>query len=275
MKFVLDFLAGFYYLCCPERTYQIYIMTTPTSSYFSSRATVRNFKPEAPSRELLREIAQQAMRAPTTGNMQLYSAVVTTDPERLTILRGAHFNQPASMAPVLITICADVRRFERWCELSNAAPAFRNLQGLMAAILDASLFAQQFTVIAEMQGLGTCWLGTTTYNAPEIAEALNLPKGVVPIGTLAIGYPQERPAQCERLPLDALWHEEEYPEHSDEEILTLFKAKDEFAPNRKFVEENGKQTLAQVFTDVRYPRSTSDPFSAKFADFLRAQGFEL
>ena len=215
------------------------------------------------------------MRAPTTGNMQLYSAIITTDPERLEALRGAHFRQPASMAPVLVTICADVRRFERWCELSKAEPAFRNLQGLMAAILDASLYAQQLTTIAEMQGLGTCWLGTTTYNAPEIAEMLNLPKGVVPIGTLAIGYPTEIPEQCERLPLEAVVYDEEYPSHTDKEIITLFKSKDEFPANARFVAENGKEPLAHVLTDIRYPRSTSDPFSAKFADFLKAQGFTL
>lgn len=250
-------------------------MSTPSTSYFSNRATVRNFTPELPPRELLDSMFEQAMRAPTTGNMQLYSAIVTSDPERLEALRAAHFRQPASMAPVLITICADVRRFERWCELSNAQPAFRNLQGLMAAILDASLFAQQLTVIAEMNGLGTCWLGTTTYNAPEIAEMLRLPKGVVPIGTLAVGYPAVSPEQCERLPLEAVVYDEVYPDHTDTEITTLFRSKDEFPANAQFVAENGKQTLAQVFTDIRYPKSTSDPFSKKFHDFLIAQGFEL
>lgn len=250
-------------------------MSTSPVDYFSSRATVRSFSPEAPSRELISDILARAMRAPTTGNMQLYSAVVTTAPERLEALRGAHFNQPASMAPVLVTVCADVRRFERWCELSDAVPAFRNAQGLMAAVLDAALYAQQVTTIAEMEGLGTCWLGTTTYNAPEIASMLRLPEGVVPVGTLAIGRPQERPQQCERLPLEAVAYDEEYPAFTDSEILELYKAKDDFPANAKFVEENGKRTLAQVFTDVRYPRSTSDPFSVKFLDFLRGQGFDI
>lgn len=250
-------------------------MNTSLNPYFSQRATVRSFKPELPDEELLEAIFRDAMRAPTTGNMQLYSAVVTTSPAGLERLRAAHFNQPASMAPVLVTVCADVRRFERWCELSDATPTFRNLQGLTAAVLDASLFAQQVTTIAEMQGLGTCWLGTTTYNAPEIAEALDLPRGVVPVGTLAMGYPAEHPEQCERLPLEAVVYKERYPGFSDAELLSLYKAKDNFEPNRRYVEENGKRTLAQVFTDVRYPRSSSDPFSEKFATFLRDSGFSI
>lgn len=179
------------------------------------------------------------------------------------------------MAPVLVTVCADVRRFELWCEASQAEGCFRNLQGLTAAVLDASLYAQQLTTLAEMEGLGTCWLGTTTYNAPEIAAMLKLPSGVVPVGTLAIGWPAETPEQCERLPLHAVAYDEEYPDFTKEDIRRLYAVKDELPANRRFVEENGKQTLAQVFTDVRYPASTSEPFSTKFHDFLIDQGFTL
>lgn len=248
---------------------------TPDMTYFSERRTVRSFTGEAPSRELIATILEEAQRAPTTGNMQLYSVVITRDPERLEALRPAHFCQPASMAPVLLTVCADVRRFERWCAVSDAKPEFRNLQGLVAAALDASLLAQQITTVAEMHGLGTCWLGTTTYNAQEIAAALRLPEGVVPIGTLAVGFPADRPAQCERIPVRAWAYEEEYPEFTDGQIKELYAAKDEFPENARFVAENGKQTLAQVFTDIRYPASNSEPFSAKFADYLRSAGFRL
>ncbi len=247
----------------------------PGKEYFAGRRTVRAFSDEIPSHELLNSILSDAMRAPNTGNMQLYSVIVTRDPERLAALRPAHFNQPASMAPVLLTVCADVRRFERWCEVSGAQPEFRNLQGLVAAIIDASIYAQQIITIAEMHGLGTCWLGTTTYNASEIAAALCLPEGVVPVGCIALGYPEGETAQCERLPLEAVAYEERYPDFSDDRIRDLYRAKDEFPDNRKFVTENGKQTLAQVFTDVRYPASNSNPFSDKFLQYLRSAGFKI
>lgn len=237
--------------------------------YFKNRRTVRAFKAEAPDRHLLAEIFRDAMRAPTTGNMQLYSAVLTTSEEGRAALRPLHFNQPASLAPVLLTVCADVRRFERWCDVSGAQPEFRNLQMLLAAVFDASLYAQQVITIAEMRGLGTCWLGTTTYNAPEIAAALHLPEGVVPVATLAVGWPAEEPEQCERLPLEAVVYDETYPELTDARVRDWYRAKDDFPANAQFVVENGKQTLAQVFTDVRYPGSTSAPFSEKLAAWLQ------
>ena len=43
--------------------------------------------------------------------------------------------------------------------------------------------------------------------------------------------------------------------------------------SRRFVEENGKQTLAQVFTDIRYPRANNELFSVKFLEFLAESGF--
>ena len=40
----------------------------------------------------------------------------------------------------------------------------------------------------------------------------------------------------------------------------------------RFVAENGKKTLAQVFTDVRYPRANNELFSDKFIGYLRDCG---
>ncbi len=251
-------------------------MKHPDYDYFRNRTTVRHFSSEAPGRELVRNIVEAALRAPNTGNMQLYSVIETRDPENLRLMAPMHFNQPAATgAPVILTVCADVKRFERWCEVSDAVPAMRNLQMLLAAVTDASILAQQIVTIAEMEGLGTCYLGTVAYNAPEIAALLDLPDGVVPVAAVALGYPAAKAEKCERLPLDAVLHSERYNHPGDEEIKSLYSAKDDFAPNRKFIEENGKATLAQVFTDIRYPASNNIPFSRKLADFLKTQKFEL
>jgi len=60
---------------------------------------------------------------------------------------------------------------------------------------------------------------------------------------------------------------------SDDDIRRLYRPKDDYPANRKFVEENGKQTLAQVFTDVRYTREMNEQMSRRLMDFLRVQGF--
>ncbi len=144
--------------------------------------TVRKFSGKRVSRELLGEMLEAAAHAPTNGNMQLYSVIITRDAERKRLLSPTHFNQPASVgADVLVTFCADFNRFVKWCYARDAKPGYDNFQSFMSAVFDTVILAQQFCTIAEQEGLGTCYLGTTAYNAPQIAEILELPKRVVPV----------------------------------------------------------------------------------------------
>lgn len=241
---------------------------------FAERRSIRRYSDREVSRELLDSILEAAMRAPTCGNMQLYSVIVTRSEEGKRALAPAHFNQPmVTEAPVVLTVCADFNRFTRWCELSDADPGYDNFLSFMNAVADATIFAQQIVAVAESQGLGTCYLGTVTYNADIISKALNLPDLCVPVACITLGWPDGEGMETERLPLKAVVHEEKYRDDSDAEVIELFKAKDEYAPNRQYIKENGKRTLAQVFTDVRYPRSMNEEFSARFLDLLRAKRF--
>ena len=242
--------------------------------YFANRRTVRRFSDREVSRSLIDSVIERAMRAPTTGNMQLYSVIVSQEPSMLENIRPLHFCQPASMgAKVVLTVCADFYRFSRWCRLSKAEPGYDNFLSFTSAMLDATVFAQQIVTIAEMEGLGTCYLGTATYNAEGISDLLSLPELVVPVACLAIGWPDGEGEESERLPLEAVCYSERYPEMTDGDIAVLYKAKDDYAPNAKFIAENGKETLAQVFTDVRYPRAMNEEFSEKLLGLLRKKGF--
>ena len=242
--------------------------------YFSSRRSFRNFKSDEVDDALLSSIFLRAVKAPTTGNMQLYSVLVTRDPEMLDKIIPTHFNQPAARnAKVLLTVCADFNRFTRWCRLRKADAGFDNFLSFTSACADAFILAQQIVTIAEMEGLGTCYLGTVTYNAPEIAEILRLPEMVVPVACIALGWPEGESEETERLPLQAVVHQEVYRDDSDEEILELFKTKESFPPNEGYVKENNKENLAQVFAEVRYPRAMNEEFSEKFIEFLKKQKF--
>ena len=242
--------------------------------YFSKRATVRNYEKRHIPESLIDDILERAMRAPTCGNMQLYSVIVTRDSERRSRLAKEHFNQPAATgADVILTICADFKRFTEWCEASGAKPGYDNFHSFMMALTDAIIYTQQIVTIAEMEGLGTCYLGTVNYNAKQISELLELPDLVVPVASISLGYPAGDADQCERLPLAAIKHDEIYRKDSKEEIVELFKAKDDFPDNKKFVDENGKDSLAQVFTDIRYPKSVNTAVSDSFMSLLKKKGF--
>lgn len=239
------------------------------------RRTIRQYTHQDIPETLLNELLTVAMQASNTGNMQLYSVVVTRDAEQKQRLAPAHFNQPMiTGAPVVLTFCADVNRFVKWASCRKAEAGFDNFQTFIAATIDAMLFAQSFCDAAEEQGLGICYLGTTTYNAGPIIEALNLPRLVVPIVTVTVGYPADPlPAQSERLPLAAIVHEETYADYTPESIDALYAEKEALAVNQRFVKENGKETLAQVFTEIRYTKANNEYFSTAFLEVLKKQGF--
>lgn len=244
------------------------------NEYFLKRRTFRTFSNKEVNDRLIKELLEAASHAPTTGNMQLYSVIITKDTAKKELLASAHFSQPAFMnAPVILTFCADFNRFVKWCEANDADPGYDNVQSFIAAALDTTILAQQFVTLAEMNGLGTCYLGTATYNPDIISKVLNLPSLVVPVASIALGYPEGEAPESDRLSTDAFVHGEEYRDYDEKRIRELYAEKEAREDSRRFVAENNKSTLAQVFTDVRYPRTNNEHFSKVFIEFLKKQGF--
>ena len=245
-------------------------------NFFLNRRTYRQYANEVISDEIIGQMLTEASHAPTTGNMQLYSVVTTRSQEGKEKLSPAHFNQPSVKGcDVVLTFCADFNRFVHWCEVSGAIPGYDNFQSFMTAVLDVTIFAQQFCTIAEMRGYGCCYLGTTTYNAPQIADALSLPKRVVPVITITLGVPMGDAPKSDRLPLDAILHKEVYQDYTEDQIKRLYAEKEAREDSKRFVEENNKQSLAQVFTDVRYTKQANETFSKIYIDFIRNSKFEF
>lgn len=243
---------------------------------YRNRRTVRAYTDQAVSESALETILEAAARASNTGNMQTYSIILTTSAERKAQLGPLHFGQPmVEQAPVVLTFCADFRRFTQWCEASGEEVAYDNFMSLYTATIDAMLAAQNAAVAAEDLGLGICFLGTTLYNMPGIIELLRLPKGVVPVTTVTIGHPKSLPELTERLPLSAIVHREEYKERSPEEVRALYAETEALERNQQFVRDNGKETLAQVFCQVRYSPESYATLSKAIIETLRTQGFAL
>ena len=239
-----------------------------------SHRTVRKYKTREIRDDVLNDILECGIRASNTGNMQLYSIIVTKSIGKKAELAPLHFNQPmVKKAPLLLTICFDVNRFKLWCAVNDANVDFSGLLWLLNGTIDSSILAQNICVAAESYGLGICYLGTTLYNAPEISKILHLPEGVIPITTLTIGYPEVVPDLTDRLSLDSVVHFEEYQNYSAEEISEMYDYKEKLESSQKFIAENGKDNLAQVYTDVRYKSTDSLFFSQKLLTMLKDQGF--
>ena len=239
-----------------------------------NRRTIRKYKQQDVPANLINNLLQESFRASTMGNMQLYSVVITRSQEMKQKLAPAHFWQPmVTNAPVVLTFCADFNRFSKWCMQRKAEPGYDNLMSFMNAASDTLLATQNFCTLAEEAGLGICYLGTTIYNPHQIIEVLHLPELVMPVATITVGYPDECPDQPDRLPLSGVVHDEVYNDYTPEMIDDIYAYKESLPENMHFLEINNKETLAQIFTDIRYKKADNEAMSEVLLKTLKAQKF--
>ena len=240
----------------------------------STRRTIRKYANRDVSDELLNRLLTAAARTQTMGNLQLYSVVITRSNEMKSKLAPAHFNQPmVTEAPVVLTICADFNRTSTWARCRNANPGYDNFLSFINAATDALLYTQTLCNLFDEEGLGYCYLGTTVYQPQQIIDVLRLPQLVMPVATITVGWPAEEPPLSDRLPLESFIHQETYNDYLAMDIDRYYAAKEALPENQHFVEINHKDTLAQIFTDIRYTRKDNEAMSRGLVDALIRQGF--
>ena len=236
--------------------------------------SIRKYKPAPVPQDVLSRVLEAGTRASNTGNMQVYSIVVTTDNDIRAQLSACHFGQVDRMqAPVVMTFCADIHRFSKWCEQRGAKPGYDNFVWFMNGATDVLLASQNISLEAEKHGLGICYLGTTVYTADRICEILELPYGVVPVTSIVLGYPDENPPLTDRLPVEAVIHADKYRDYSSGDIDRFWRGREASEETVRLLAENNLPNLARIFTDRRYKIDDNIAFSGKYLETLKKQGF--
>jgi len=165
-----------------------------------NRRSVRAFKPEPVSDELLNKILEAARWAPSAGNCQPSDFIIVKDPEvKKDLCVAALYQDFIEEAPVNIVVCANEER---------SAGTYGNRGRRLYCLLDAAAATQNLLLAVHALGLGACWIGA--FRDEEVAKALNLPEWVRPIAIIPIGYPAEEPSPTTRIPLKNLVHRERY-----------------------------------------------------------------
>jgi len=244
--------------------------------------SIRKYKPDPIPDDLLQNILEAGIRASSSGNMQTYSIIVTRDKSLREQLHKAHFEQDMVLeAPLLLTFCADFHRMRHWLRISNAPDNFDNFMSFMIAAIDAVLVSQNVALAAESVGLGICYLGSTFSNCDQVGKILDLPENVVPVVGFTLGYPAEQPELRDRLPLDGLVHHDKYQDYNDGRIAEIYRQREvkgwerymSYPRLRKLIIDSGVENLAQVYTEVKYSRSSHQEFTRKVLKYLKDQDF--
>ena len=173
-----------------------------------NRKSVRAYEDKAVPQEVRDLILKSAMRAPTAGNMMLYSVIEVSDQEAKNKLVETCDNQPfIAEAPLVLVFLADYQRWydyfmvsgvEQFCE-EKGMPMVKPEEGdLFLACCDALIAAQTAVIAAESMGLGSCYIGDILENYEIHKEMFDLPQYAVPVCMVCFGYPSKEQKERER-----------------------------------------------------------------------------
>ena len=208
----------------------------PTIETIMSRASLRKYeeKPIDPSHQEL--ILKSAWRAPTAGNMMLYSVIEVTDQAIKDTLSETCDHQPfIARAPMVLVFLADVTRWYDYYEACGV-PDWQAKQGkvyegpdegdFMLAVNDAVIAAQNTVIAAESLGIGSCYIGDIMEQYETHRELFNLPEQAFPVCMLCYGY---YPGGKKRKPMWRLddkymLHENRYERVPPGELKQMFDA---------------------------------------------------
>ncbi|MCM3708559.1 MULTISPECIES: oxygen-insensitive NADPH nitroreductase [Cytobacillus] len=175
--------------------------------------SVRNFEDRALSKEHIETIVLSAQAASTSSFVQAYSIIGVTDKEKKAKLAEVAGNQNyVAENGHFFVFCADLHRHEiiGQMENKNVIPSIESTEKFMVAVIDTALAAQNAAIAAESLGLGICYIGGIRNNLEAVAELLKTPDRVIPLFGLAVGYPSKKNDKKPRLPLQHIYHENEY-----------------------------------------------------------------
>jgi len=199
------------------------------------RKSVRAYEEREISADARAEILKATLRAPTAGNLMLYSILDVTDQKMKDKLAVTCDNQPfIARAPMVWIFLAD---YQRWYDYFHASGVDelckqRNLSmqkpeegDLFLACCDALIAAQNAVIAAESFGIGSCYIGDVMEQYEAHKEMLNLPQYVFPICMLVFGYPteqQKNQGYTHRFDKKFIVFENQYRHLSKEEFDEMF-----------------------------------------------------
>ncbi len=214
-------------------------------------------------------IIESAMRAPTAGNMMLYSILEVSDQKKKERLVKTCDNQPfIAKAPLVLLFMADMQRWWDYYEYSGVEP-FCNENGvkfvkpqesdLLIANCDALIAAQNAVIAAESLGVGSCYIGDIVENIEIHRELFNLPRYVFPTIMVCFGYYKagsKEHALCPRFNKKYICFENSYNRLDTEELAAMFSERDQHDCKKKNYLKNSKN-FGQHF----YMKKTGASFS--------------
>lgn len=248
-----------------------------------NRRSVREYLDKDVPDDILTKILAAGFRAPFAA--QLCSVVYTRSRERMKEAGVSVY----PTAPVHMIFFIDFCRLEKIMKHRGHEYGYDDMMAIWLGMQDVVLMIENLTIAAESFGLGSVLYGMTPLKADSIAKTFKVPKRVFPVVGISVGYPD--PAEDTeirpRFPLEMSAFEDEYRDHSDEDIKICMKGMDEgFIAQGYYIKNKTKVKLVDKKDTIGFDKySWSEHISRKFRsafrrgdpliEVLRRHGFDL
>jgi nitroreductase len=169
-----------------------------TLSYLFARRSVREYRSDEVRDDLVRDLLEAAMAAPSAVAKDPWDFIVIRNTEMKTkIAEGLPNGKMLAHAPVGIVVCGDLQRVH---------------DGQLSYLLqDCSAAIENLLLAVSSLGLGACWLGVhpREERVLHLRQLLGIPETVIPVSAIAIGWPAESPRPRTRYRDEAV-HQEKW-----------------------------------------------------------------
>lgn len=257
------------------------IEMNPVLKVIYERKSIRAYENKDIPEDIKDEIIKAAMKAPTAGNMMLYSIIEVADQSKKDNLAKTCDNQPfIAKAPLVLLFLADYQRWYDYfinsevpelCKRMNMEMRKPQEGDLFLACSDVNIAAQNAVIAAESLGVGSCYIGDIMENYEIHRELFDLPQYVFPIVLLCFGYPTEQQRKREqtcRVDKQFIVFKDKYRRLNKEEFNNLHKDLEE----RVFKVNNfllGAQNIGQHFFLKKFNADFSKELNRSVREILQ------
>lgn len=181
------------------------------SNTIKDHRSIRKYLDKDIPKEILMDIIDAGRWAPSSSHLQAYHIINVKDSEKRKLIAKYSGDQKyVETAREFLIFCGDLNRIKHVCENEHVKFDGDYIELFLIASIDASLVAQNVLIAAESHGLGAVYIGGLRNEIEKIDELLKLPKHVVPLFGMCLGYPNQEPIKKPRLPMTIVYSEEIY-----------------------------------------------------------------
>ncbi|HEV3409305.1 MAG TPA: nitroreductase family protein [Chthoniobacterales bacterium] len=243
----------------------------------AARRTHRRYSPRPVTPELVRLLCACALSAPSKSDLQQSDILVVNDRAIRDVIAAKLPDNPwVGTAPVFLVFLANGQRLPFISDLRGKPFPNDHLDLFFNAVSNCSIVLATFIRAAEAVGLGTCPISAIRDHAAAVSELLRLPRRVIPVAGLCVGWPSERGHISPRLGLDATVHYDRYSERDPAPDIEAYdRRRNEGRPpwKQRNVDRFGEAEFYGWSEDKA--RQYSEPLRADFGAFVRKKGFRL